>query len=60
MEIWIAFIIIGVVCGYGGVKAFQRNWLAALLLMLFFLPGLLLWALFECFTGPTHCGDNQR
>lgn len=55
MESALSLILIFVIFfafGYGTVKAFQRNWLAALLLLLFFLPGLIVWAFVECFLGP--------
>ena len=41
-------IIIGLISGV--IKCFQRQPIVAILLLLFFLPGLLLWALFEIFT----------
>lgn len=37
---------------YGGLKAFQRNWLLFVLLFIFFTPGLFVWVLIECLTGP--------
>jgi hypothetical protein len=55
MEIGLAgllFILFLIGLAYGSFKAFQRNWLAALLLLLFFMPGLMIWAIFEWFTGP--------
>jgi len=55
MEILLAFFLLTLVLTvliYGSFKAFQRNWLAALLLLLFFMPGFIAWALIECFTEP--------
>jgi hypothetical protein len=37
---------------YGGVKTFQRNWILALILLIFLTGIWILWALVECFTGP--------
>jgi hypothetical protein len=37
---------------YGGVKTFQRNWILALILLIFLTGLWFFWALVECFTGP--------
>ena len=39
---------------YGAVKAFQRNWLLALLLLLFLSPAFIIWAFIEVFNGPVQ------
>jgi len=55
MESALALIIfIAILFGLfvGCFRAFQRNWIAALLLFLFFFPGLMIWALFELLNGP--------
>jgi hypothetical protein len=51
--------VVGVVVGIliligllrGAIKTFQRNWIAALLLLIFLFPIWALWALVEVFTG---------
>lgn len=48
--IWIiAIFVAGCV---GMVKAFMRSPIVAILLLIFFLPGLWVWGLIECVTGP--------
>lgn len=42
----IAFVIMLV---RGGIQSFKRNWIAALLLLLFFTPAWIIWALVENF-----------
>ena len=39
---------------YGGIKTFQRNWILALILLIFLSGVWMLWALVECFTGPVQ------
>ena len=55
MDVFVAGLILGAflyICVVGIYKCFVRNWLAALLLLLFAFPFLFIWALVECFTGP--------
>lgn len=49
----------------GGIKTFQRNWLAALLLLILLFPIWIIWAFVELFTGkidstnqPTNATQN--
>lgn len=53
MEAIIAIIGIVIVVGIvmGAIKTFQRNWIAALLLIIFLFPIWVIWALIEVFTG---------
>lgn len=46
-------IILAIVVGLirGAVKTFQRNWIAALLLLIFLFPVWIVWAFIEVFTG---------
>jgi hypothetical protein len=46
----IIMIIIIIGLSIGVIKCFQRQPIVAVLLLLFFLPGLLIWALLEIFT----------
>ena len=48
-----AIIAIAIIVGLikGAIKTFQRNWIAALLLLIFLFPIWVLWAIGELFTG---------
>lgn len=70
MDVFILFVILFVAAWAfvtGGFKTFQRNWLVALLLMLFAFPAWAVWAFIEVFTGPVtpwplpvHVTDNRN
>ena len=47
----IIFVVIIVALIRGGIKTFQRNWILALLMLLFLGPIWVLWAIIEIFTG---------
>ena len=47
--ILIILLIIAAIAG--AAKTFQRNWVAALLLLIFLFPVWVIWAFFEIFTG---------
>lgn len=50
VSILIIAFIIGII--HGAIKTFQRNWIAALLLLIFVFPIWVFWAIIEMFTGP--------
>lgn len=53
-------ILIGLI--KGAIKTFRRNWIAALLLLIFLFPIWVVWAFFEIFTGeisPTQAAPNN-
>jgi hypothetical protein len=61
-------IILAIIIGLikGAVKTFQRNWIAALLLLIFLFPVWCIWALIEVFTGeivknvpPSQAGQQN-
>lgn len=65
-----AIIVIAVIIGLikGAIKTFQRNWIAALLLLILLTPIWIIWAFFELFTGkinesavisPSPSSNNQ-
>lgn len=43
----------------GGVKTFKRNWIAALILLIFLFPIWIIWAIIEVFRGPVEDNDFQ-
>ena len=49
-------VVLALIYGFvvGAVKAFQRNWLLAILLVLFLFPAFMIWAFIEIFTGPVQ------
>lgn len=51
-EILVVIIVIAIIIAMlgGAVKTFQRNWIAALLLLLFLFPVWAIWAFIEIFT----------
>lgn len=50
----VSILVIALIIGLigGAIKTFQRNWIAALLLLLFLFPIWVIWAIVEMFTGP--------
>jgi hypothetical protein len=48
----VILIIIGLIGG--AIKTFRRNWIAALLLIIFIFPIWLIWAFIEIFTGEIN------
>lgn len=50
-EVLVVFFMLAVLVGLikGGIQTFQRNWVAALLLLLFLTPIWMVWAFFEIF-----------
>ena len=52
-EIIVGIIVIAIIIALigGAVKTFRRNWIAALLLLIFIFPAWVVWAFFEMFTG---------
>lgn len=53
VAIIVIVLVIALIVGLigGAVKTFQRNWIAALLLLIFVFPLWVLWAIIEMFTG---------
>ena len=47
----IIFLVIFAALIRGGIKTFQRNWILALLMLLFVGPVWVCWAIIEIFTG---------
>ena len=56
-----AMILIAILVGVaiGAVKTFRRNWVAALLLLIFLPPIWMIWAIIECFRGPVVESEVQ-
>lgn len=56
-----AIIILAILIGLikGGIKTFQRNWIAALLLLLLLTPIWMIWAIVEIFTAEITKSANQ-
>jgi len=62
MEFFYLFLLffIPIALLLGGIKCFQRNPIVAILLLLFFFPGLLAWAAIECLTPEIRQAQHKR